>query len=348
MRELGEYLRQMRESRGVSLEEVAAATKVNIRYLNAIEEGQYDILPPDVYVRGFLTAYGEYLGIEPEELFTRFEADKPKRKRRLFAPKQETAVPRTVPRTISEGAEPTKIGLAEIWNYIKAVPAIAYIFAFAIIIIGTVIILSLGNGAPPETVSEAVFGDTTLQRASAAPRDEDIAQQILIPIDSVNAAQALSIAESLTFSIRTRQSVSIYVELDHLKKVYKGMFNPGQHKSWRVKNSIYIETSNPSVLRISVNGFDLVPFEIRHPQTLEINRQNVLQFLAGYQPPPPGVSSAYGQRIESADTVSGPPSEAAMRRPRRRGNTTQEDTSSKGKPRIKPPRTRGTSHKSGQ
>ena len=37
MRELGEYLRQMRESRGVSLEEVAEATNVNIRYLQAME-----------------------------------------------------------------------------------------------------------------------------------------------------------------------------------------------------------------------------------------------------------------------------------------------------------------------
>ena len=72
MRELGEYLRQMRESRGVSLEEVASATNVSLRYLTAIEEGQYDVLPPDVYVRGFLTAYGEFLGIDPEELFARF------------------------------------------------------------------------------------------------------------------------------------------------------------------------------------------------------------------------------------------------------------------------------------
>ncbi|RKZ28541.1 hypothetical protein DRQ26_00880 [bacterium] len=343
MRELGEYLRQMRESRGVSLEEVAAATKVNLRYLQAIEEGQYDILPPDVYVRGFLTAYGEYLGIDPEELFTRFEADRPRQKRKLFSSKSESSAAKPTLQTATEKATGEKFSPGEIWHYIRAVPAIAYIFALAIIIVGTVIILSLGNGAPPETVSEAVLSDTTIQTASPAPKDEDIAQQILLTIDSVNAAQALSIADSLTFSIRTRQSVSIYVELDHLKKAYKGMLNPGQHKTWRVKNSLYIETSNPSALRISVNGFDLVPFEIRHPQTLEINRQNVLQLLEGYQPPPPGVSSAYGQRIESADTVSGPPSEAAARKPRRRSNTTQEDTSSKSKPRIKPPRTRNTS-----
>ena len=167
-----------------------------------------------------------------------------------------------------------------------------------------------------------------------------MAQEIRIPIDTVNAAQALSIAESLTFTIRTRQTVSLYVELDHIKKAFKGYLNPGQHKSWRVKNSLYIETSNPSALRIAVNGFDLVPFEVRHPQTLDINRQNILQFLVGYQPLPPGVTSAYGQRIESADTTKAPPSEAPPRRRRQNTPASQQDTSTKGKPKIKPPRTR--------
>ena len=193
------------------------------------------------------------------------------------------------------------------------------------------------------TVSEVILGDTTIQHASPAPLDEDIAQQIRIPIDSVNAAQALSIAESLTFVIRTRQPVNIYIELDHVKKAFKGMLYAGQRKEWRVKNSVYIETGNPSALRISVNGFELTPFQTRYPQTLEINRQNVLQFLEGYEPPPPGVSSAYGQRIETAtsDTVHGPPSEA--RPPRRNKTSTQQDTSSKGKPKIKPPRTKNLS-----
>ncbi len=342
MRELGEYLRQMRENRGVSLEEVAEATKVNIRFLQALEEGQYDILPPEVYIRGFLRAYGEYLGIDPEELFTRYEAEKPKKKKRLFAPKPDIQPQRVIEATrMPEGGKTEKIGISDIWHYIRAIPAIVYAFALVVIVIGAVIILSIRNNEPPDTVSEAIFGDTTIQRASPSPLDEDIAQEIRISIDTVNAAQALSIAESLTFTIRTKQMVSLYVELDHIKKAFKGVLNPGQRRNWRVKNSLYIETSNPSALKISVNGFDLKPFEIRHPQTIEINRQNVLQFLEGYQPPPPGVSSMYGQRIESADTVPSPPSEAPTRRRRNRTSAIEHDTTPASRPRIKPPRTRG-------
>ncbi len=327
MRELGEYLRQMRQNRGVSLEEVAEATKINLKYLRALEEGEYDILPPEVYVRGFLAAYADYLGIDPEELYARYEADLPKRRRRTIAPK---------PAAYEESAR-VKPSIGELWQSAKAIPVVVYVIAAVVIVVGVVLVASLGGGgSPPETVTEAVLGDTTLQRAAAAPLDEDIAQEIRITIDTVNAAQALSIAESLTFVVRAREPVNIYVEIDHIHRAFKGMMYRGQRKVWRVKNSLYFEVSNPSALRISVNGFDLAPIEVRHPQAIEINRQNVLQYIAGYQPPPPGVSSAYGQRIESGvDTVLGPPPEIV----RHRRRPAKADTA-KTQPKIKPPRLR--------
>ena len=350
MRELGEYLRQMRESRGVSLEEVAEATNVNIRYLQALEDGQYDILPPEVYVRGFLRSYGEYLGIDPEELFARYDSDRPKRKSRFFGQKPMSNTPNlTLSKTADRTHPKTKIDFASVWQSIKAVPGILYGFIALIIIIGFILIISMnGKESAPETVTEAVLGDTTIQKAASAPRDEDISQAIIIPIDSVNAAQALSVAESLTFELKTREKIHLYVELDHEKKAFQGFLRRGQKKVWRVKNSLYLEVSNPSALRISVNGFEIKDFTIRYQQAIEINRQNILQLLSeGYIPPPTGVSSAYGQRIESAnvDTVKGPPSEIPRKFPIK--THLQDDTSSNSdtgaqrpsKPKIKPPKT---------
>ncbi len=61
---LGQRLRQEREARGISLPEIAAATKIGRHYLEAIEEGEFDRLPGDVFNRGFVSAYAAQLGLD--------------------------------------------------------------------------------------------------------------------------------------------------------------------------------------------------------------------------------------------------------------------------------------------
>jgi curved DNA-binding protein CbpA len=60
----GGVLRRIRMSRGIDLEQVAATTKVNPHYLACIEEERFDSLPPPVYVRGFVTAFANLLGLD--------------------------------------------------------------------------------------------------------------------------------------------------------------------------------------------------------------------------------------------------------------------------------------------
>lgn len=60
----GGVLRRIRMSRGIDLEQVAATTKVNPHYLACIEEERFDSLPPAVYVRGFVTAFANLLGLD--------------------------------------------------------------------------------------------------------------------------------------------------------------------------------------------------------------------------------------------------------------------------------------------
>ena len=54
-------LKELRDSRGISLEEIHDRTKINIKYLNGIENGNFEILPVP-YVRLFLRAYTEEIG----------------------------------------------------------------------------------------------------------------------------------------------------------------------------------------------------------------------------------------------------------------------------------------------
>lgn len=64
---LGEFLRRERELRHISLDEVAERTKISRRYLEAIEQGQYDRLPGEAFVRGFIRSYAQSIGLDPQD-----------------------------------------------------------------------------------------------------------------------------------------------------------------------------------------------------------------------------------------------------------------------------------------
>jgi cytoskeletal protein RodZ len=63
----GKYLRAKRESRRISLRQVADATRIREAVLRAIEEDRYEDLP-HIYVKSFLRAYAKYLGLDPTDV----------------------------------------------------------------------------------------------------------------------------------------------------------------------------------------------------------------------------------------------------------------------------------------
>lgn len=74
--ESGEYdggrLRRSRIHRGIELEDIAGWTKINPTYLRFIEEDRYADLPAPVYVRGFVTAYAECVGLDAKRVATSY------------------------------------------------------------------------------------------------------------------------------------------------------------------------------------------------------------------------------------------------------------------------------------
>ena len=62
---IGSDLRQERERRGLGLDEMEARTKIRVRYLAALEDGDYELLPGPAYARAFLRDYADELGIDP-------------------------------------------------------------------------------------------------------------------------------------------------------------------------------------------------------------------------------------------------------------------------------------------
>ena len=68
----GEHLKREREMRGVSLEEISAATRIGTRFLEALENEQWDRLPGGVFNRGFVRAVARFLGLDEENLVAEY------------------------------------------------------------------------------------------------------------------------------------------------------------------------------------------------------------------------------------------------------------------------------------
>ena len=75
MDEVGNILREQREKKGVSLSRAQDTLKIQTRYLTALEEGRYDVLPTPVHVRGYLRNYAKFLDLDPQPLLDSYQAN---------------------------------------------------------------------------------------------------------------------------------------------------------------------------------------------------------------------------------------------------------------------------------
>jgi cytoskeletal protein RodZ len=69
----GAFLKHERELRGVPLEEIAGATKIHMRYLLALENNEFEDLPGEVFIKGYIRAYAKNIGTDEDEILNTYE-----------------------------------------------------------------------------------------------------------------------------------------------------------------------------------------------------------------------------------------------------------------------------------
>lgn len=77
MDEIGQKLRDARLEKGYTIDDLQQITKIQKRYLLAIEEGNFDALPGDFYVRAFIKQYASVVGLDPDALMEQYQQDIP-------------------------------------------------------------------------------------------------------------------------------------------------------------------------------------------------------------------------------------------------------------------------------
>jgi len=72
MPSFGETLRRERELRGVDLRDIAEATNISLRFLQALEQDRMDVLPGGIFPKAFVRQYATYLGLDPDRLVAEY------------------------------------------------------------------------------------------------------------------------------------------------------------------------------------------------------------------------------------------------------------------------------------
>jgi len=141
--DIGAALKAIRESRGLTLEELADATRVRRSYLAAIEEMRLDTLPSRPFTIGYIRAYAKALGQDGETAVVRFRAERPAGDEGLREP----------------------VGVSR-----EGDPRVALIVVVGALIIGAIVLWNVVQRAMTENAQAQAHAPATAPRPKPAPR----------------------------------------------------------------------------------------------------------------------------------------------------------------------------------
>jgi len=127
--QIGSVFRETRNRRKIDLSEVEAATKIRIRYLRAIENEEWDVLPGDVYARGFIRTYASFLGLDGERLAEDY--------RKNVEGRPPGATAELTPATASPSAGSLRDWIA---------PSAGWLAAAAVVLVAVLVIVAIPGG----------------------------------------------------------------------------------------------------------------------------------------------------------------------------------------------------------
>lgn len=276
---LGKYLRQKRESKKISLREVAKSTKVREHILEAIEKDQHHLLPPATYVKGFLLSYAKYLSLDPEDILLRYKLDlgeesvtplsthtqkretKVPFRRSPTPPLKRTPLPLLEPKQDTPFLHPSKLKQKISWNT-KQILVIGGIIAASLVVFSLFspypakppikpVLLKL---APEEPGAEKLPVEPSFPATAppSVPEEKLVAQEKEPLPPSLPATMTTAAPEKKPFSLQIKANEETWVSLRVDDQSEKEMtFKPGEGISIHASNQLRIIIGN-------AGGLDLI------------------------------------------------------------------------------------------
>jgi cytoskeleton protein RodZ len=245
----GENLRREREMRGVSLEEISAATRIGTRFLQALEADQWEQLPGGVFNRGFIRAVARYLGLDEDSLVAEYALEARNRDESRAA-----AAPVDGPR-------------AEWLKWAAAVAILAAVIAGA----------WFGYRQYGEKIAALLHKQTA---ASAATEPIPAVPPGAPSADARNGTVSIVVG-SLVLKMEAGKPADVRVVADG-KTVFDGHVEPGEVKLFGSDRSIEISASEASALLLELNGKTVPPLgRPGRPGSVKLTRQDLTSAAGG-------------------------------------------------------------------
>lgn len=246
---IGDILRREREKQNLTIQDIEKETSIRALYIEALEKGEYDKLPGEVYAKGFIKNYANFLELDGEDMVKKFimeispatiapEENKPAVEKSDAAEKIPAAENPAISKTRAQKrAESNADSENDKRKYIVAAAA-ALIF-----LIGG-LIFSFSGGEDGTVAQQEVTKpvETQPEAPPAAPQPQQVAQ--VIPPSGVNL--------QATFSGDCWTQVFIDGAL-----VYEGMINAGQTFDWNGTQNVNVVLGNAGAANFIMNGQDI-------------------------------------------------------------------------------------------
>lgn len=249
IKEIGGYLRQQRETRSLSVDDIAAMTRIRVPMLEALEDGDLDRLPEFIYVKGFIRRYGEALGLDGKSLADRLSpgVEQLTREATAPAPKKPPAKVKAAPvlAPVEKPIEP----ISRVTNKLETPPTPpkqSKSPSFGLYL-GLGILAGVCSGLgylflrPPVPIPSI-----------EQPSPEQSPAASIAPSPSPVASPSPAAPTSLSATVNIEDRSWLRVKVDG-QTVYQGILKPGTTRTWTAKQTLNLRTGNAGGVKLSVN-----------------------------------------------------------------------------------------------
>jgi len=226
MFDIGPSLREARTRRGLSLDDVTAGLRIRERYVTALEEERWELMPGEAYAKGFLRMYAEFLGLDGSLYVDEYNE-------RVAAHQEEALVP--------DSLAPSKGRSRLLTRTIVGVVALAALVAA---------LNAFGSGTPTSSPVQPDLSNV----ANAAP-PKKIAAPVAAPVVRHVAPTKPPVA--LIRGVTSRSWLSVRIGGANGKEIFRGYLNQGHKLTYDLHQNIWLRIGRPHALAIRI-GKNLV------------------------------------------------------------------------------------------
>jgi cytoskeleton protein RodZ len=249
--EIGNTLREARVRRNLTLQQVEEDIKIRVKYVQAMENEDWDVMPGVTYVKGFLRTYSTYLGLDPDVIIGEFRS-------RAVAPSAEHHEPFGGSSVI--GKPHSHRGR----NTIVIVAVICLVALAAIYALG---LLKGGDGSDEPTTQPGALGiGSPSPKASKTPTPTT--SSTAVPAWQKNLVKLEAKGGDCWMEVRRDDSAGVVL--------FSGTLKKGDKKKFKGKD-IWMSLGAPSYVRLNVEGKDVKVKSDVGPWTIEVVKGRVVQ-----------------------------------------------------------------------